>query len=233
MLHSIQSALLFDVLYVYALYMLCRHTVSTWAYMSTFYKKTCVVILRLEEFYIVLQLKKIVGGKKTTHCLTDLTPAAWRTAADSPQGAEWGRWPLALSPAAPLPSSAPAASPAPSAADRRPPGSNARVRHFYAFKQRCAPLTLPTANLLVQRLSGGVQFLLQRQQSRAVLLLHDGEVPVVLLSRSGQHVGATEIHHLLLHAVHCCLGDPLLLDVLQRKTKRWGFIGSQRLPPVL
>lgn len=151
------------------------------------------------------------------HCAaTDLTPAAWRTAADSPPDVDWGRWPLAPSPVAPLPSSAPAASPALSAAGQRPPGSNADIKHLFAFGQCCAPCDCPHWDLFVQRLSGGVQLLLQRQQSRVMLLFHDGEVSVVLLSRSGQRVRATEIHQLLLHAVHCCLGNPLFLDVLKK-----------------
>lgn len=51
-----------------------------------------------------------------------------------------------------------------------------------------------------------------------MLLLHDSEVSIVLLPRFGQRVGATKLHHLLLHAVHCSLGRPQLLLVLQAKT---------------
>lgn len=87
-------------------------------------------------------------------------------------------------------------------------------------------MNVPTVDLFIQSLSSGVQFLLQRQQSHFVLFLHDGEISVVLLPCSGQRVGATEIHHLLLHAVQCCLGNPLLLYVLQRKTKGQRFSDS-------
>lgn len=73
-------------------------------------------------------------------------------------------------------------------------------------------------NLLIESLTGGVHFLLQPQQRSGVLLLHDGEVSIVLLSRFGQHVGAAKLHHLLLHAVHRGLGHPQLLLVLQVKT---------------
>lgn len=70
----------------------------------------------------------------------------------------------------------------------------------------------------MESLTGRVYVLLQPQQCSSVLLLHDGEVSIMLLTRFGQHVGATKLHHLLLHAVHGSLGHPQLLRVLQTKT---------------
>lgn len=43
-------------------------------------------------------------------------------------------------------------------------------------------------NLLIESLTGRVHFLLQSQHGSGVLLLCDGEVPIVLFARFGQRV---------------------------------------------